>query len=297
MPDRPGQPVHLFVLGTGRCGTKTLATMLSRIPGCRVEHERPPPLLGEVTALIRGSMTDDDMVALLRDTRSPDAIGGDRVSGESNQRLSFIVPTLARAFPGARLLWIVRDGRENVASVHHRRWYDPREPELRQAHHAESAANRILGPDVGDIERARWDAMSGFERCCWYWSYTNRAIEQATSGLTLPTLCVRLEDLSARLDELLAFLGLPGDTQTELRAWNAARHGLPLPTRHWSDAQRKAFETICGPVMDRHYPGWRADGWDRAPSVIAWAHRCVYAVKQRWTVHRIHRADRARGTR
>lgn len=294
VPTTPTSPVHLFVLGTGRCGTQTLARMLSRIEGCVVEHERNPPLLSEVTDRIRGAMTEDQMIALLRDTRSVERLGGTRVSGESNQRLSFIIPDLIRAFPDARMLWMIRDGRANVASVHHRRWYDPREATVREAHHAPSAANRISGVDVRDIAPDEWARMDAFERCCWYWSYTNREIERRLAEAGAPFVRISLEHLGERVDELLAFLGLPADTSTELRAWNAARHGPPLSPLDWSAAQREVFERRCGALMDRFYPGWRDDGWNDAPRPGAFTRRARYAVRSLFTEWRI-RAKKLHG--
>lgn len=38
------KPIRICGLGTGRCGTKSLATLLSRQPGAAVSHEAHPPL-------------------------------------------------------------------------------------------------------------------------------------------------------------------------------------------------------------------------------------------------------------
>lgn len=288
VPDRDGPPpTHVFVLGTGRCGTKTLARMLTQIEGCRVDHERPPPLLSEVTDFVRERTTENQLIEVLHGTRSTDAIGGARVSGESNQRLSFILPTLHKAFPNARYLWMVRDGRDNVASIHHRRWYDPNEARVREPYHRPSAENRIAGPDMHDMTPDEWARLDAFGRCCWYWAYTNREIARQTASLALPVLRVRLEDLGDRVEDLLTFLALPADTPTDLRTWNAARHGSPLPPPAWSPAERRSFETICGATMDEIYPAWRDRDWEPAPRLSRWRTRAVYAARRKHTEIRI----------
>ena len=124
-------PVQLFVVGTGRSGTRTIADLLDSFPGCTVEHERKPVLLTEVNEYLGRKRPRADMVALLKETRSTEAIGGERLSGEANQRLSFVLGPLAEAFPASRVIWLIRDGRPAVASMVHRGAFHPREHELR----------------------------------------------------------------------------------------------------------------------------------------------------------------------
>lgn len=289
MDPNPTQAVHLFVLGTGRCGTETASAVLSALPGCRIIHEHAPPLLSEVSDFFRGRMTPSELARILRTTRSPEALGGERLAGESNQRLSFILPQLAPLFPRARYLWMIRDGRSNVASVYHRRWYDPREIRVREPQHAPSALSRITADMVGEMTQSEWQSLDGFARCCWYWSFTNREIQRRTAELRLNTLKIRLEDLGDRTAELLDFLGLSGEPTPPVKRANAAVHGRPLPPEYWPDAWRASFERLCGGVMDDHYPGWRGSGWGRKSGGRFLVHS-QYLFGRGWTALRVRAA-------
>ena len=258
-PDGHASIPQVFVVGTGRSGTATIAALLGGVPGCRVVHELTPPLLAEVTAFHRGVLHHRELVDLLRRTRQPGAIGGTTLSGEANQRLSFVLPALAEAFPHARIVWLLRDGRDAIASMHHRLWYHPRESSLRPPAVRPWALNRIQADQVHDLPRETWARFDRFARCCWYWSYTNRLIEQDGARIDLPVLALRLERLGESLPALWSFLGLDGPLPARLPHRNPASAGRPLGWRLWSPRQRETFRRLCGPTMDRFYPGWEAE--------------------------------------
>jgi hypothetical protein len=257
----------LFVIGTGRCGTQSIADLISRVPECEVEHERKPVLLGEAIDYLEGRTSHRSMVDLLRQTRGPETFSAKRVAGESNQRLALVLPALAEAVPEARYVWLIRDGRETVDSLHRRLWYHRDEgrvrsmgaqpvPGLRSALR-EWAASRPDGHRLGVIDRGEWEAMDRFARCCWYWSYTNDLIERQARALGLQMLELRLEDLSQQMPALARHAGL---AEHELGA--APRSNSSSDVRnpgfaHWSRGQWDIFDRYAGGTMDRLYPSWR----------------------------------------
>ena len=249
---------QVFVVGAGRCGTRSVSDLLSGVPGCRVVHERQPQLLDEVTAFLEGGRSSEAMVELLRTTRAPFA-DGERLSGEANQRLSYVLPALVDAFPDLRLVWLIRDGRDAVTSMHHRLWYDPHEAERRPGAVRAWAANRIRGDVVGDVSAEEWDRLDPFGRCCWYWSHTNRLIEREIQRLAVPALRVRIECLRETLPALWSFLDLAGPVPGHIPRANRASGGRPLSWHFWSRGQCETFHARCASVMDRHYAGWREE--------------------------------------
>lgn len=98
--------------------------------------------------------------------------------------------------------------------------------------------------------------MSPFEKCCWYWSCTNRVIESELRELDSKTwLMVRLEGLPAQINDLLKLLDLPYYPLRIVRA-----NQSPLPVYRfslWKSEGKEAFERWCGQEMDRWYPRWR----------------------------------------
>ena len=252
-----GRPRQVFVLGTGRSGTTTVARFLSAVPGCRVVHELEPILLRETIAYLTGAMSHDEMVDLLRRTRSPEVIGGERLSGESNQRLSFLLPALAEAFPSARYIWLIRDGREAVTSIRRRKWYHRREAEVRHPDMIEWASTRVQGDQVGEMPAEQWAELAPFSRICWYWSYTNRLIPRQAATLNLSLLQVRLEDLATAADGVKAFCGLPDAATPPVPIANMTPAHKRRSSDDWTRGERREFERLAGVVMDEHYPDWR----------------------------------------
>ena len=251
------QPQLLFILSTGRSGTTSIASLLSTVPGAVIEHERRPKLLEEAIDFRRGRMTKIAMVDLLRATRDPSTFRATSLAGESNQRLSFVLPALAEAFPTAKYVLLHRDGREVIDSLHHRWWYHPREAALRHPTLRTWASTRFEGPDFG-MPLAEWSRMSPFARCAWYWALVPALVRREAAQLGLPLLEIRLEDLSGSPETLEAFLMLPKKTLTAPPRANAT-HGSRASWRSWSPKMRRDFERYSGAEMDHCYPGWRGE--------------------------------------
>lgn len=249
-----------FILGTGRCGTLSLANTLLEQTACVCLHEPEPTLIEEAPAYRYGDFRDDELVALLRATRSP--MLNHKPYGESNQNLSLVIPGLEQAFPGSKYVWLIRSGLDVVASLVGRgeysggligRSYEDCTP-LQQRW----IDGRIRGDRCGDVSQEQWGAMTAFERCCWYWSYVNRVIEQdlqAHGGKDRARL-VTLEALPDQVDQLVDWLGLKPYSAVQMRRENRASYELH-GCDSWFPTEWNAFERWCGPLMDRVYPDWR----------------------------------------
>jgi hypothetical protein len=260
--DTPQQPV--FVLGTGRCGTQSLAHLINACEGCVLEHEREPHLLAEAIEYIEGRMPHRQMVDLLHATRGLWTFPAGRVVGESNQRLSLVLPALTDAFPDARMIWMLRDGRDTVASLHQRLCYHRNEAALRHPDVRPWACHRPSAARLGLLPEAEWRQMDAFARCCWYWTYVNETIEMMAPSLESALLVVRLEELDVRVPDIARHLGLG---RTDLSA--APRAGRNHSSRtvdwaSWSRRRARTFERYSGQAMDRWYPGWRTAEWEAA---------------------------------
>jgi hypothetical protein len=243
----------VFVVGTGRSGTNTLADMLNDIPGCVVQHERRPVLFAEACEYLRGELSQHDVAQILRESRLPEQ--GATLMGEANQRLSFVLPALAEAFPESRYISLVRDGRDTVASMMHRLWYHDREAELRTVYNW--PRSRITAEMVGEMSSAEWRRMGQFAKCSWYWSYTYRKIDEDAARLGLPLLVLKLEHLADSLPVLFQFLELKQCVAPRARRLNKATSPGLIPWRLWTRQERAVFAEYAGAKMDEYYPGWR----------------------------------------
>ncbi len=250
-----------FIVGTGRNGSQTIAALLDQSPDLRCYHEPEPRMICESTAYAYGRIDAEHLRQLLRETR-PARIEGQQY-GESNHKLSELIPLLHETFPTAKFIWLLRDGRAAVASMVARGWYRPwlgarfRFPGVRQWE-----VCRIRGDEVGAMSWWEWHSLSPFEKCCWYWAHRNQRIKALLNECGAQWLHVRLEDLDERMPELFTFLGVqpPADANLPRRNQRSSAFDYEIiPAADWSPAQRSSFAYFCRDVMDAHYPGWRSD--------------------------------------
>jgi hypothetical protein len=239
-----------FVLSTGRCGSTSIRDFLNQAPDCHCVHEPEPQLVSEATLYAYGAHDHHSMVELLKSSR-PATVDG-RQYGESHHRLSFVFPALNEAFPDARYIWLLRDGRDAVSSFHARGWYTGSQ----ELHVWERW--RIQGDRLGDFSSRQWARLTPFEKCCWYWTYVNRRVQRSLDTVAERSLRVRLERLTESSSTVFAFLGLTAPGKPALLVKNVAyQHHIPLKHTEWDKRQAAAFMDYCGAAMDEWYPGWR----------------------------------------
>ena len=139
-----------FVLSTGRAGSRTIATALNQIPGTICKHHPEPELAAEATAFHVGEYPRDELEQILRETRQPTMEG--KVYGEVALQHTTLFPILRDVFPEAQYIWLIRDGRDSVASMYYRGWYDEVYP--RQGIMWRRA--RLHGDKTGDFTTQEW---------------------------------------------------------------------------------------------------------------------------------------------
>jgi len=257
-----------FVVTTGRSGSQTIAHVLSQSPDCVCLHEPAPTLVKEATLYQYGLLSDEWLKAILLSTRGP-TLGG-KVYGESNQKLANLIPVLAQAFPDSRFIWLVRDGRDVVASTHFaRQWYKPIGELGHRKHLAHSLKlkewiwYRLRGDLTGDMATREWELLSRFEKNCWYWARTNEIIQGHLARLPQERwMPLKLVELFDRLPQVCHFVGIQVPVDIEQVRYNASvgKRALAVESNrwpNWSAEQRAAFERQCQGMMDQLYPDWR----------------------------------------
>lgn len=237
-----------FILTTGRSGSTSIAKYVSTFPGFLCLHEPEPILIKEANLYLYGKYVHSEMVELLRASRASHIEG--REYGESNQKLSFIIPALREAFPSGKFIWLARDGRNVVNSIFALGWYDP---ELLKE--SMWQMNLPQAPEINDLDRMIWDTMTPFEKCCWYWNFTNRLIQKNLASLDRQQwIFLRLEDVDYRqIHNLLKIKDNPKKLPwVNKKRKNNTKQGWQA----WDKKQRTSFEKLCGGLMTELYPGW-----------------------------------------
>ncbi len=262
MPDR-----FVFIVSTGRAGTKALTGFLNRrFPEVHCEHQppgsRPIHILSNRAAQGRYPMQKLQKRVLADKLDAIKASPG-QVYVETNSMSWLAARTLAEELDNTTIIQVVRDPRTFVPSMldwKRTRWkswvghnFIPYwQPTGR------------VDPDVGGRRWRRWDE---YERMAWVWAFKNQVMLDTYADQP-GFRAFRFEDLvqgsSPALPDFLAALGLPFEERLRAdfeRPENASRQHVAA----WSDWPPRRCQTVqavCGPLMERFNYGdeveWQA---------------------------------------
>jgi hypothetical protein len=276
----------VVIIGAARSGTNILRDTLVRLPGhgtwpcdeinliwrhgnTREPTDELPPALAtpSVQRSVRGAF---DAIAAHRHLRTV---------VEKTCANSLRVAFVDRIVPTARYVFIVRDGRDVVASAM-RRWSAPLDLRytLRKARYAPLddvpryaagfIANRLHARRSPEARVASWgprfegmDAMlrtsSLAEVCATQWA---RSVQHAARDLESigsdRVVRVRYEDLTAdpasEIDRIAAFLGVEPDDEVYAGAASITAASVGNWQRSLGEAEKRAIAPIVEPVMERN---------------------------------------------
>jgi hypothetical protein len=185
---------------------------------------------------------------------------GPQLAGIVDHKLTHFIPELVELFPRSKFIWLTRDGRKVVRSIVARGWYTDEEAE-KAAKGAGGiwAAYRLQLYHAGVVSEGDWRQMSQFERCCWYWAWMTHTCREALAlyeSLTPRSWTMfPIEEGAELLSGLQEWLGLEPVPLSMYRA----NQGPRTEAQPWTGGEHVLFDRICGPEMDRCYPGWRDD--------------------------------------
>ncbi|MGH2934807.1 MAG: sulfotransferase family protein [Gaiellaceae bacterium] len=243
--ERLGREERLvFVLGSPRSGTTFLASTIGALPGfVDLGEVLPfksaiPDLVGlqedEAARRVRRILERVRRLALVRGLRGV----------EQTPETAFVVQAAARAYPQARRIHLVRDGRDVVCSLLERGWLNAsRDRQADDVGGSYGARARFwVEPDrVGEFEQA-----SDATRAAWAW---RRYVSAARSGDVFE---LRYEDVAADPERAAAVLGEQLGVQapvlleslSRVHARSVGRYRSDLTADHLRDVEREA-----GPLL------------------------------------------------
>jgi hypothetical protein len=220
---RPHRPI--FIIGAPRSGTTFLGDSLGRLPGISY-HFEPRLTKAAARSVYEGSWSKRRGGAVFRlsyGTLLLAALDGGCRFAEKNPENSFLVPFLAREFPGAQFVHIIRDGRD--AAVSH-----AEQPWLAAAAAGSGRRGRggqLHGPDarwwVEPERRAEFPLVADIVRSAWCWRRFTEAALDGVAGLEPGQATeVRYEAMVSEphvaADLLADFLELAPDARAGLHA-------------------------------------------------------------------------------
>jgi hypothetical protein len=255
-----------FIVSSGRSGTAMLHKALSAEPGVEMHHEYmvqiTQPLavrryLGLIDAEAAYNTVCDTYAAAMRHS---DAAHW----GDSSNKLSWLIPELARALPQAKFVHLVRDGRKVCGSYFRKlsdECYDDRSNAAMQAHYDGAASTPPPEkkywwpvPRKGAADAVAFRAFDQFERICWHWAEINRVILAELAALPADRqMFARLEELHespGAVRGLYDFLNLR--YRNEAAAIFTRPHNVNRPEDRLLDAgERATFDKIAGGMLAR----------------------------------------------
>ena len=288
----------VFIASGGRTGTTFLGERLHEVvDDCFSKHE--PDVLAhdwdKATASIRefgawhmifgrllgqsglrvlghqylaGKLREDQLIERMKRQRETWHASIDKpLIVESSWRYWMLAPVLQKAYPGSRLIGMVRDPREWIESW---RRHQPRR-------HTKSFQIWFpLGPltpaQIGDHEWAdQWDSFDQFSRLAWDWRTITSALARAEESGD-PVRVYRFEELfksgsNGKIEELVSYATFDGKYSfSNLDGFTAsvrnASSGVRVSWQDWEPEKAALVDAMCGDLMRRfgygQEPEWRA---------------------------------------
>jgi Sulfotransferase family len=196
----------VFVVGSPRSGTTFLAGAIGSVPGF-VDLGEVAPVKASVPELtgLEQHEAARRLRRILAVARRVGLVGSVRAV-EQTPELAHLVDVLPLAYPEARIVHIVRDGRDVVSSLLDKPWLRPEQMESDDAGVAYGAYARFW---VEPERRAEFEETSDARRAAWAWRRYVTAVRSAQA----PVHELRYEEVSAApakaAEKLAAYLDAP----------------------------------------------------------------------------------------
>ncbi len=244
--DQLFQAVHteskpVFVLSTGRTGTKLLTTILSHDPGLMIAH-KPHPELTHYANMAYQQDGDGRNLEYMIDACRYESIRDcyllEKRYVETNNRITYFCHQLAELYPRSKFVHLERDVYAFVASGFSRNWYT----------YQKLFDEGRITPKPGS--KWDWESLSQVEKITWLWLETNAFIKEFAKKLdparsfylSSESLYSSAEDVKSLLD----FLDIESiDIATIRKSLKRPVNAQPSRKRkHLSDEQRDQIRSF-----------------------------------------------------
>jgi DNA-binding transcriptional ArsR family regulator len=235
----------VLVVGSPRSGTTFLAGALGSLPGF-IDLGEVAPLKAAIPDLA-GRSTEEAAPAIRRILTRARRLGlvGSLRPVEQTPETAFVLPAVLRAFPEARIVHVLRDGRDVACSLLERGW-------LRAGQEGTDDAGNRFGPEarfwVEPGRRSEFASVGDARRAAWAWRRYVTAVRE--SGV--PVVEVRYERLAADSGAVAAELAAAlGAAEAPLTAALGKAHGASVG-RHARDLTEEELADVlaeCGSLL------------------------------------------------
>jgi len=190
----------VFILSTGRSGSKFIHTLLSKSDELQSYHEAFPNLQYFSNYAYHNQSKREVLIKMIEAARMElilDEFNNNKIFVESNQCLVFFAYPLADLFKKSKFIHIIRHPGDFIVSAVKKGWH---------MNDSIWEAGRVKLKDM-----AKWNAMSQIERLAWTWSVTNQFIHDFGASIGDEKFTAfRIEDIYSdknQVHSLLNFIG------------------------------------------------------------------------------------------
>lgn len=251
--------IPVFVLSTGRCGTKTLAALADLMPDV-VSHHEPDPKMLEVSYLyfmkLCQEVPENFWQALLagnRDNLIRQACESSKIYFETNNRLALLCELLISQYPKAKFIHIIRHPCDFVRSAMRRNYFNSHPWDFVR-----------ISPSPLEETYKSWNDFSQIDKCAWLWTKTNSHID-----IMLKDICedrklfLRSEDIFNNIGDsvqaLFSFITndkkMPDASKIEKvlgMKLNQQTSGIFPKSEDWSSEEKTILQHHCG-ILAKKY--------------------------------------------
>lgn len=258
--------VPVFIIGTGRNGTRSMFKMLSGVDDVDVYHEFVCTHIQKLAALYyMGVIDKDETKRQIMELHGSAIVYSDaKLWIDSSNKLTWLVEPLAELFPEARFLLMVRDGRKVSGSFYYKlseEIYDDRSTGILTRWLSSRTATPVPPPEkkywwnipqLGQPFHVEFPTFDQFQRICYHWQECNRfALHVLEKIPAAQRMIIKLEDVVANVDILkstLAFIGTEYDDNYPTFLETPQNVFFPMDFKLTSE-QLEQFDAICAPMM------------------------------------------------
>jgi hypothetical protein len=206
----------VFVLGVGRCGTRSLASVFDDLPDVFSVHEPQPSLIDLAELAFKGHVVRLGQLHELR--RELDNFP---YYIESSIWNCWLVPSFLQLWPHARFIWLTRNVFEWAYSAYRRGWYLPLAEQQRDT------MVKLRPQPIWPQDVSRWFKLG------YLWQVYHKTIARSLQNCKAPWIMLDVKSLNSIdvLENLRMWCGFPG---TVSRAVHENKGDLYLTTRELS---------------------------------------------------------------
>jgi len=197
----------VFVLSTGRSGSKSIVEILNQNPLNAAFHEDIQQLIRLSTELAYNPTKKQKIQGELEEIFNTKVWQAEenQILIHSDQRLWNFIPFLKDYFPNSKFIHLKRDAIPSVKSMMARGWYIQHEYPNHYQH--DWAKYRLQGDKVKEFSTKDWSNLNQTQKCTWYWYYINERIGKQLLEISKSrVLSLCLKDLNKNLEKLSNFV-------------------------------------------------------------------------------------------